>query len=145
MRLLILLSTALVLVFASVAQAGDVYVPTTSSSGGCHVWTLCSAQTSTGVCVTGADNNILDALDGYTFSAFVDTSTSTDAWTVKLYDKAPGAGYHATRRTLVNASGDLTTSNMKFSWSGTGGDLHAEIGGTLSSDAVTVIVKGCKL
>lgn len=93
--------------------------------------------------MSGTGFTLINTLDMNAFSAFADTSDSDTAWTVKLYDKSPGSGYDGTDRTLLNASGDLTPSNMKFSWYGPSGDVHAVIGGT-ATNGVTVILKGCK-
>jgi hypothetical protein len=139
---LILAALAVLALLASPALAADTILTPTTDYAGCQVWTLCDDQASGTTCVTGALNNIIRAGSQYTWSAWADTSDAT-SFTVKLYDKAPGAGY-STTRALINASGDITDTNPKFSWTGLGGDLHAVLGGTLTN-GVTVIVRGCRL
>ena len=145
MRILVLLFAVMILALGSVARADDVYIDDTGYEFGCRSWVLCNAQEAAGTCISsGPLNNILKAGNEYTWSAWADTSTSVEAWTVKLYDVTRGSGYQTTR-TLINASGDITPSNFKFSWNGISGDIHAIIGGTLTSGNVTVVIKGCPL
>src|SRR3972149_2885120 len=133
-----ILALALLLVAGPALGADTILTPTTDYAG-CRIWTLCNDQATGTTCVTGALNNVIRATNEYTWSAWADSSDSVTAWTVKLYDKAPSAGY-GTVGALVNAVGALTPSYTKFSWTGLGGDLHGVLGGTLTG-GVTVIVQ----
>ena len=111
--------------------------------GGCYEWTLCDDESSAQTCGGSGNERIVRPPVGLWFwTAWVDESTSNEAWTVKMYDKARGAGFDATDRTLLNGSGDMTISNMKYYWTGHMGDMHAVIGGTNTGD-VRLKIRGC--
>jgi len=143
MTRLFLLAFALAALLVCPAFAADTIIAPTTDHKGCKIWKLCDDQAAGTVCVTGALNNIVRATNEYSFSAWADESDSDEAWTIKIYDKAPGSGYDGTDRTLLNTS-DMTPTAMKFSWDGLSGDLHAVLGGTLTN-GVTLTIKGCPL
>ena len=141
-RIILLL---LALLVAGPVLAADTPVAGTTQSG-CTYWTICDDMTSTGVCTASDGNNaIVRARNEYTFSAYAtDSDETTGPWTVKIYDRFQGTGYDATRRVLLNSVGDVTQANMKFSWNGISGDIHAVVGGTPGT-GVTIKIKGCPL
>jgi hypothetical protein len=108
---------------------------------------VCDAEVNTTtVCNTGTLNNVVRAAREYTWTAFAQDSTSTTAWTAKIYSASPGSGYDTAKRALINSTGDITTSNQMFSWTGLMGDLWVVLGGTQhATDTMTIKIKGCPL
>lgn len=150
---ILLIILALVILTAGTtrrAEAADNYIAPTKTTGPCPEWTLCNAQTGGTTCTSVADGtgdeNVVRLGFSSAFTAFADTSTSNDAWTVKLYATSPESGFDATDRALINVSGDLTPTNPVYTWNGPLGDIHAVIGGAALTGAtnVTVKIKGCK-
>jgi hypothetical protein len=65
-------------------------------------------------------------------------STSTDAWTIYLYYTTTGMGYHATKRTGINATA-LSTSVRSAVWDYKTGDAHAVLAGRATGNVTAVI------
>lgn len=140
-RLALILAVNCILLLASVAFAGGVIAPSQDLSNGCKRWTLCSANAAAANC-GGSGTETYAKLEGmYVHTAMATWVGSADAWTIKLYNVASGGGY-STQRSLINASGDITSSNPSFSWAGPMGDVHAARG-VYTADTVTLIVDSC--
>jgi hypothetical protein len=143
---IILAVLATVFLMVLPALAADIYIPHTSSSGGVTWWTLCDDQTGGTTCTTSTakdgtgPNNILTHPKAWFWTFCADESDQTTGWTVKIYKKTEGAGY-GTVRSDITYLGALTPAAPCIDFSGSSGDIHAVLGGTLT-EGVTVTGRG---
>jgi hypothetical protein len=135
------LITMAVLLYAGMAMAAIQKIEGSEEKHGCKVYVLCDAETANQTCGGSGTERYIRPEGMYTFTAMADKSTSTDGWTVLLYNVSSGVGYHASRRTQINSTA-LSTSNYSISWSGKMGDIFG-ITADISTGNVTVEIHAC--
>jgi hypothetical protein len=129
------------------AWAADTAAPWRSLSNGCGVYTLCNAQSATGVCGNGSANYVADVSGRYAMTVYATSSTAT-TFTCDLYTS--DNGYQATTRTALTSSGASTqlsyaASRFSVSIAGTLASLWAECTTAITGGTVTINAYVCPL
>jgi hypothetical protein len=120
------------------ARAADVAPAVELQANSCARFTLCSAQTATGVCKSGSDNIVADlsALGRYTLYS---TSSTASPYACQLFSNT--TGYHATARSQVTSVG-LSATTPILHYSGPLDKTWVECS-TITGGNVTVTAEVC--
>lgn len=113
------LALALVALFWAAGASADVPARRQLVTGelmghsGCHVFTLCSAQTATGACVDATPDEIVADLSGFaTATAYATSGTSTD-FTCNLFSNLTGHDAGSATAGQVNGSSLTEASRIQ--------------------------------